>query len=160
MKFPTHHGRTLNGRTVHLPAAFDGDFNIVFIGFNLYHHGDILTWMSALQRLTQALPNVAYHRVMVMGTMNSEAQGLIEGALRHDVTTPAERERVVPLFQNRYDFCAVLGLPGDGQIYTLLISKEGTILWGAAGGYQSRFGESLEAVLRQYKPQMAHRFIA
>jgi hypothetical protein len=154
MSFPQISGSTLNGRTFTLPQDFEGELNILFIAFHLQHQNDVNTWLPYTESLLPKYPNLRYYELPVVGSQNRVTQAQMDGEMRSGIPGWSTHERTITLDVPRQEFCNAVDLPDDRCIYTLLVHREGQILWAAEGPLTSEYiAADLEIAIAALQPQ-------
>jgi hypothetical protein len=155
MYFPQIRGSNLNGRTFTLPRDFEGELNILFIAFHIWHQNDVNTWLPYTENLLRKYPNLQYYELPVVGSQNSADQSRIDGAMRSGIRDWSTRARTITLYVPRQEFCESLDLPDDRRIYTLLVTRDGQIMWAAEGPLTSEYvAADLEIAICALQPQL------
>ncbi|GAB4511306.1 MAG: hypothetical protein OHK0046_09220 [Anaerolineae bacterium] len=149
MIFPTVRGSNLEGRSFTLPGDFEGEYNIVLLGYAIAHQRLIDMWIPALEQITQQNPQVRYYEVPVMYNLPPAQQNYINMGMYYGIPDKATREKTITLYLNIDAFNRMLGLPSMETIYALLVDREGYVHWRAAGRYTPALRQELEEVITQ-----------
>lgn len=154
MYFPHIRASNLNGRTFNFPQDFEGEWNILFLAFYIRHQNDVNTWLPLTESLLQKYPTLQYYELAVVGSQNSAAQARIDGGMRNGIRDWSTRARTITLYVPHQEFCESLDLPDDRRIYTLLVNREGHIIWAAEGPLTSAYvAADLELTIAALHPQ-------
>jgi hypothetical protein len=70
--------------------------------------------------------------------------------MRLGIQDKIARERTITVYTNRDKFFEIMNMKGD-KIYTLLLDKDGKILWRAEGLANQKNIESLQKILKKIK---------
>lgn len=68
-----------------------------------------------------------------MGGPSHESQCFIDSGMRVGIRHGSTREHTITLYVDKAAFLDVLGMDDDSMIYTMLIDREGTVLWRMSG---------------------------
>lgn len=154
MYFPQISGSNLNGRTFRLPHDFEGEWNILFIAFHIWHQNDVNSWIPYTESLLQKYSNLNYYELPVVGAYTTVGQARIDEAMRSGIRDWSTRARTITLYVPRQEFCESLELPDDRRMYTLLVNREGEIVWAAEGPLNSSYvAADLEIAIAALHPQ-------
>jgi hypothetical protein len=148
MYFPDIHGSNLNGRTFNLPHDLEGQWNILFVAFQMWHQEDVNTWLPLANELLRKYPTTHYYELPVVGLQSVASQTQINRGMRSGIRDWSTRAKTITLYVPREDFCDALDLPDDRRMYTLLVSRTGEVAWAAEGPLISaNVAEDLEITL-------------
>jgi hypothetical protein len=145
--FPHVTGTNLEGRTFNLPEDFEADLNLVAIAFYGNHQFLVNTWLPAVTRLTSKYNTLKFYELPTLSEENGLAQAFINGGMRAGIPDPATRAITITLYLDRAAFLKAIGETSDSTIYTLLVNRQGEILWRGQGAYTQEQEKSLEKVL-------------
>jgi hypothetical protein len=151
--FPTVRAESLERQPYELPKGLDGRFNVVVIAYRRPQQADVDTWMPYLNALEARDPRVRWWELPTI----SETTGLfigwwIDGGMRAGIPDRAQRARTITLYLDKARFRASLRLPdSDATIHTLLIDKEGRVLWRFDGPFTAAAGAALDARLKSLR---------
>ena len=148
MRFPAVKGTNLARRTFTLPAGFEGDLNVILIAFQRWHQQRVDTWIPLAGRLEEEHEGVRYYELPVIQRMNVLGRTFIDGGMRAGIPDRKARARTITLYVDKVAFRSALELPGEEDIYVLLVDREGEVLWRAQGSFTPEKGESLDAAIR------------
>lgn len=145
--FPRLQARSLNGRTLTLPAGFAGLYNLVIIGFRRWHQPLVDTWFAALEPLLAAYPNVRAYELPMIGSGYSLARPFIDGGMAVAIPDAAVRERTLTVYTDVDRVRAALQITDPETITVLLVELSGRILWRSEGAYDPQQGAGLAQAL-------------
>lgn len=154
MYFPQICGSTLTGRTFRLPHDFEGEWNILFIAFHIQHQNDVNSWIPYTESLSEKYPTLHYYELPVVGSHTRTMQTRIDEGMRSGIRDWSTRAHTIMLYVPREEFCESLDLPDDRRMYTLLVNREGHIMWAAEGPLTSAYvADDLEIAIAALHPQ-------
>jgi hypothetical protein len=148
MQFPTVSGSNLLRRKLTLPHDFEGERNLVLIAFQQWHQNQVDTWIPFARELEAAHPGVLYYELPTIQRLNVLARTFVNEGMRAGIPDPVARDRTITLYLDKEAFRAALQLPGEEDIYVLLLDRQGRVLWRAEGAFTPEKGESLAAAVR------------
>ena len=130
--FPTITGIDLLGDEKELPTYFEGDFNIVTIAFQQRQQENVNTWINALEPMLSESENLRFYELPVIYKMNPLFRTWINNGMRSGIPDEAARKRTITVYTDRAKFYDTMDMQ-ESNIYTLLLNKEGQILWRTSG---------------------------
>jgi len=65
--------------------------------------------------------------------MNPIARWFINTGMRSGIKDPKSRKKTITLYLDKRSFRKVLGIPGENNIYILLLDKQGEVTWRSEG---------------------------
>lgn len=136
--FPKVTGLNLLGEEVSLPAGFDGEANLVALGFEHRHQDDIDTWIAALPEIEAEAPALRFYEVPVIYEAGPLFRWWLNNGMRIGVVEEGARRRTVTVYTDRDRFTEAVGIPGIDGIYMLLLDGDGRIVWREAGPFDER----------------------
>jgi hypothetical protein len=147
MRFPAVTGSSLQREKMNLPQDFEGKRNLVLIAFQQWQQRQVDTWIPFAQQLEATYPEVRYYELPIIQRLNVLARTFINEGMRAGIPDPVARERTVTLYLDKSEFREALQLPGEDEIYVLLLGGQGKVLWRASGAFSPEKAESLAAVI-------------
>jgi ATP10 protein len=148
VRFPNVNGANLEGRKFNLPEDFEAQLNLVAIAFYGSHQELVNTWLPAVDRLKRQYSALKFYELPTLSKENSLARGFIDGGMRAGIPDRATREVTITLYLDRAAFLKSIGETSDRTIYTLLVNRQGEILWRGQGAHTAAQEESLGKVLK------------
>ena len=149
MQFPTVSGSNLQRKKLTLPQDFEGEQNLVLIAFQQWQQIQVDTWIPFARQLEATYPAVHYYELPTIQRLNTLARTFINEGMRAGIPDLVARERTITLYLDKEAFRRALQLPGEDDIYVLLLDRQGQVLWQAEGAFTSEKGESLAGALRE-----------
>jgi hypothetical protein len=146
--FPTVTGINLLGDEVRLPGGFEGDLNLVVIGFVQEHQKDIDTWIAALPDLEVARPSLRLYEVPVIYRASAPFRLWVNNGMHYGIPDPVARKRTITVYTDQKKFVESVGVTGFDRIHALLVDNSGRIIWRGQGGANP---ESLSALKSKLK---------
>ena len=141
--FPRLKARNLEGRAYQLPGDLDGELNVVIIAFQRWHQDLVDTWVPWLERLEAERPSVRFYELPTLSNMYSMARGFIDGGMAAGIPSPAARERTLTVYTDVRQALAAWRISDNRTIWTMLVDKQGRILWRGEGPYSAPAATSL-----------------
>jgi predicted transcriptional regulator len=131
-----------------LPHDFQGERNLVLIAFQQWQQTQVDTWIPFARQLEATYPAVRYYELPTIQRLNTIARTFINEGMRAGIPDQVARERTITLYLDKKAFREALQLPGEDDIYVLLLDRQGRVLWRAEGAFTPDKGESLAAAIR------------
>ena len=132
-QFPRLGGISLLGDEVTLPDAFEGELNLVSLGFVQGHQDDINTWIDVVPELTKAYPALRFYEVPVIYEAGPLFRWWLNNGMRIGVVEEEARRRTITVYTDREQFSQAVALPNLEDIHTLLLDENAQIRWRATG---------------------------
>ena len=151
-RFPAVTGRSLAGRTFHLPGDFEGERNVVLVAFKRHQQDDVDTWTPHLRPLAAEDPGLRIYKLPTLGRRYLLMRGIIDGGMRGGIPDSAARAATITLYINKSPFRRALAVPDEDRIHVLLVDRAGTILWRAAGPWSAEVEAGLRKSLANNAP--------
>jgi hypothetical protein len=149
MQFPQVTGANLDRRRVDIPEGFEGELNIVLIAFQRWHQRVVDTWIPAVRALEAEFPGVRYYEFPVIRQMNLMSRIFINEGMRAGIPDPVSRERTITLYVDKAAFMDSLALPHDGEVYVLVVGRDGEVYWRSKGIFDPDKGAALQSALHE-----------
>jgi hypothetical protein len=149
MDFPTLEGLNPERKSLNLPGDLHGELNVLVFAFQDWQQRLVDTWTSFLRDLEQKAPGVRYYEIPVLHERSALEQTLIHEGMRQGVLDPLTRAKTITVHMNLRKFLDALHLPHDGDIYCLLVDRQGQVLWRSRGLFTVDKGASLENTIVQ-----------
>jgi hypothetical protein len=131
--FPDVTGRNLEGRTLRLPADFEGDRSIVLVAFRQRQQREVDSWMPELNALRAADPDLAVYEIPTLSSGWTPLRGWIDGGMARGIKSQAVREVTVTLYINKGPFKDALAINSEATIHLLLLDREGRVTFRTTG---------------------------
>jgi hypothetical protein len=131
--FPETEGTNLEGKKFVLPRDFEGKLNIVFVAFQREQQLAVNTWLPTADLLESIHPKLRYYELPTISRMNPIARWFINTGMRSGIKDPKSRKKTITLYLNKGSFRKDLGIPGEDNIYILLVDKQGKVDWRSEG---------------------------
>jgi hypothetical protein len=147
-QFPTVSGANLQRKKLTLPQDFQGELNLVLIAFQQWQQTQVDTWIPFAKQLEEASLVMRYYELPIIQRLNTLARTFINEGMRAGIPDLVARERTITLYLDKKAFREALQLPGEDDIYVLLLDRQGRVLWRAEGAFTPEKGESLAAAVR------------
>lgn len=148
LKFPSVTGSNLEGRRFALPADFEGDYNVVLVAFRREQQQDVDTWLPFLRDNVAGLPNVRVYELPTLRRAYRLMRGVIDGGMARGIPERTTREATITLYIDKTPFKNALAIATEDHITTLLVARDGSVLWRADGRFTSNAAAGLAAVLQ------------
>jgi hypothetical protein len=147
MQFPAVTGSNLQRKKLNLPQDFEGQHNLVLIAFQQWQQSQVDTWLPFARQLEETHPGVRYYELPTIRRLNALSRTFVNEGMRAGIPDPVARERTITIYLDKLAFRQALQLPGEDDIYVLLLDRQGRVLWRAEGAFTAEKGESLAATL-------------
>ncbi len=150
--FPRIEGQNLEGRLFRLPSDFEGRYNVIMIAFTEMQQYEVFTWVDFLAQLRASTPEVAVYELPTVPEYGFFQRMMLDYWMRTGIPDPHTRATTITLYTDQAAFIRTLDLPHMHTMYTLLVDRDGNVLWRAAGRFDDQKGASLTARLRELAP--------
>ena len=149
-KFPLLSGINLDGIKHDLPKDFDGEFNLVALGFEREHQEAINTWIGVADEIIKNNPKIKFYEVPLIYELGSFSRAWVNNGMRLGIQDKIARKRTVTVYTNRDKFFEIMNMKGD-KIYVLLLDKDGKILCRLEGLANKKNIDLLQQALKKIK---------
>ncbi|WP_340098041.1 hypothetical protein [Salinibaculum salinum] len=146
-RFPPITGETLTGRTLTFPGDFEAPLNLVFVAFKRSQQSDVDTWLDVAVAVESDFPDVRFYEIPVISRLYAPARSFIDGGMRVGIPDDDTRERTVTVYTDKRVVRRALDIDDEGDIHALLVDRDGTVYWRAAGPKDNEAAEHLREVL-------------
>lgn len=144
--FPNLTGIDLEGNEKKLPQSFVGDLNIVVVAFKREQQSNVDTWIKATEVILKENPQINFYEIPLIYELNTFSRAWINNGMRFGVPDPVARKRTITVYTDRNKFFEITKMKEE-NIYTLLLNKDGKILWQVEGvADQSKIKNLLKAI--------------
>jgi hypothetical protein len=131
--FPSLKGMNLEGDDFLLPQDLAGELNIVVIAFKRKQQDDVNTWLEALANYVSKTEDLELYELPTMKKFNILMRLNINNGMRYGIASKESRENTISLYIDKASFKSRLEIANEDNIQTLLINKQGKILWRTSG---------------------------
>jgi len=149
-KFPVINGIDLHGKKQVLPSAFNGEYNIVAIGFEREYQEPINTWIDYLDNNKILSDKIKFYEVPLIYELGKFSRTWVNNGMRFGIPSEVARTRTITVYTNRDEFFKNMNMKGN-RIYVLILNKNGDILWQAEGYASQHNIKSFEQFLKKIK---------
>jgi hypothetical protein len=141
--FPTVSGYNLDRQEFEFPRDFAGQLNLLFIPFLQRQQFTVNTWIPYAQELEISFPGVIYYELPTIDQMPALSRTSINEGMRAGIPDQRARERTVTLYIDTREFMKAMGIPSKNDVHTVLVNRNGDILWRTTGDFDDGKGEEL-----------------
>jgi hypothetical protein len=149
-QFPKVQGISLLGDDVALPEGFEGEVNLVSMGFEHKHQLDINTWIDAVPDLSEAFPTFRFYEVPVIYEAGPLFRWWLNNGMRIGVVEEEARKRTITVYTDRTAFSQAIDLASLDEIHTVLLDAEGRILWRRTGPASEKEKRALISAIERH----------
>jgi len=146
-QFPRVEGKNLEGRQFSLPADFEADFNVVLVAFRREQQADVDSWLPFLRERKVADRGIRVYELPTLNRSYRLMRGFIDGGMARGIPEKATREATITLYIDKAPFKQALAISMEDRIVTLIVARDGRVLWRADGRFTPASGAELAAVL-------------
>lgn len=133
VKFPPVSGENLAYQAFRLPDDLEGELNIVFVPFQMWHQFLVNTWVPAAQQIEALYPGVRYYELPTIERLDPNSQRRVNEGMRAGIPDPGTRQRTITLYLDKRGFREALGLGSEWRMYVLLLDRQGNVVWRSEG---------------------------
>ncbi len=146
--FPVVDARNLQGVDVQLPAAFEGEQNVVLIAFQRNHQSLVDSWVPWLEQRAAADPVLRFYEVPTIGRIWAPARRFIDGGMASAIRVPEILRRTLTYYGDVGKVTGPLGIDDRSTIAVILVDAEGTVGWSGKGGFDPTLAADLAQALQ------------
>ena len=144
--FPTVEARSLDGRTITLPAELEADLNLLAVAFHRHHQSDVDSWSEEFAALEDAHGVVTYEVPTISGRWGP-ARRFIDGGMATAIKDAKVRAHTLTVYGNTSRMTDGLNLPDRDRIAVVLCHREGEVSWLGRGPRTEQLAADLRSVL-------------
>jgi hypothetical protein len=141
--FPVVSGANLDRQEKVFPRDFEGELNLLFIPFLQEQQTVVNTWLPFAEKLESSTPGLVYYELPTIRSMPMVSRTFINEGMRAGIPDPKARQRTITLYIDLDEFMAATEIDGRNDVHTLLVNRNGDILWRTTGVYDEVKGEAL-----------------
>lgn len=149
--FPRVEGTNLEGRRFSLPSDFEGEYNIVLVAFRREQQSDVDSWLPFLRERAASDQRVRAYELPTLNRAYRMMRAFIDGGMARGIPERATRAATITLYIDKAPYKRALGIATEDRIVTMLVARDGRVLWRADGRYSADAGSRLSAVLDALK---------
>jgi hypothetical protein len=151
-QFPRVEGSNLEGRRFSLPADFEAELNVVLIAFRREQQADVDSWMPFFtgKKLTER--GIRVYKLPTLNRSYRMMRRFIDGGMARGIQDKGTREATITLYIDKSPFKKALGIVTENRIVTMIVARDGRVLWRADGPFTNASGAKLEEALKALKP--------
>ena len=151
-QFPSVEGSNLEGRRFSLPADFETEYSIVFVAFRREQQADVDSWLPYLRGLGLDARGIGAYELPTLSRSYRWMRGFIDGGMARGIPDRRARETTITLYIEKEPFRVALAISNEDQITTMLVARDGRVLWRVNGPFTPAAGEALAAALAGLTP--------
>lgn len=141
--FPTVSGSNLLREELTFPQDFDAALNILFVPFLQEQQAVVNTWIPFAQEAEATYPQVAYYELPTIDEMSTFGRTFVNEGMRAGIPDQTARERTVTLYIDTARFMKATDIADKSEVHTLLVNRQGDILWRTTGIFDEAKSEAL-----------------
>jgi len=149
IRFPKVDGSNLESRRFSLPAEFEGELNIVLVAFRREQQADVDTWVPFLKATAGRHAAVRAYELPTLSRGYRVMRGFIDGGMARGIPEKATREATITLYIDKKPFKKALGITSEDRIVTLLVTRDGRVLWRADGRHSDESAAELASEIER-----------
>lgn len=148
-QFPRVEGRNLEGRRFSLPDGFEADYNVVLVAFRREQQADVDSWLPFLREQKVVERGVRVYELPTLNRSYRLMRGFIDGGMARGIPERATREATITLYIDKAPFKKALAIAAEDRIVTLVVARDGRVLWRSDGPFTPESGAELSAALHR-----------
>lgn len=132
-----------------VPDDLIGEYNIVVLAFTQYQQYDVDSWIPHLGKIEEKYPNIRYYEFPTVRRGNLLFRNWLDQVMRWGIPDKFVRSRTITLYTDVEKLLDHIHLTSTRTIYTLILNKQGEIIWQTEGKYNEGKFSELEKFLEQ-----------
>ena len=145
--FPTVEARNLQGLGVTLPAAFEGDRNVVVVAFKREHQDLVDSWIPWLEAQAAVDPALRFYEIPTIGRIWAPVRNMIDGGMARAIKEPVVLQRTLTVYGDVNRLTRPLAITDTSTIAVFLVDAAGTVLWSGDGPFTDASASALSDAL-------------
>ena len=146
-QFPRVKGSNLEGKRFALPTDFEAEYNVVVVAFRREQQADVDSWLPFLRQQKVLARGVRVYELPTLSRSYRWMRGFIDGGMARGIPEKATREVTITLYIDKTPFKQALAISTEDRIVTLIVARDGRVLWRADGRFSPASGAELSAAL-------------
>lgn len=142
-RFPHVDGSNLEGKRFALPGDFEAEYNVVLVAFRREQQADVDSWLPFLREQKLAERGIRVYELPTLNRSYRWVRGFIDGGMARGIPAKATREATITLYIDKAPFKQALAIASEERIVTLLVARDGRVLWRADGRFAPATGAEL-----------------
>ncbi len=147
MKFPSLSVRNLQGVDVDLPAAFDGEWNIVAIAFDRNHQVLVDSWTPWAESLVDSHAGVRFFEVPTISRRWAPFRRMIDGGMASAIKVPKILQRTLTYYGDVAKVTKPLEIADRSTIVVVLLDQAGTVRARSEGSFSEGAADDFRSVM-------------
>lgn len=148
--FPKVTGINLHGESKELPTSFDKKLNIVTIAFKREQQKEVNTWIVVADEILRRNPDIGFFEIPLIYEIGMFKRTWVNNGMRFGIPNEKARTRTITVYTQREKFFEMMEMEKN-KIYTLLLNKDGKILWRTEGIATDLEAELLKKKIRKFR---------
>jgi hypothetical protein len=146
-RFPRVEGSNLEGRRFALPGDFEAEYNVVLVAFRREQQADVDSWLPFLRQQQLSERGIRVYELPTLNRSYRLMRGFIDGGMARGIPEKATREATITLYIDKSAFKKALAISSEERIITLIVARDGRVLWRADGRFAPAAGAELAGAL-------------
>jgi hypothetical protein len=147
LQFPRVEGSNLEGRRFLLPAGFEAELNVVIVAFRREQQADVDSWLPFLTEQKLRERGVRVYELPTLSRSYRMVRRFIDGGMARGIPAKATREATITLYIDKSPFKKALAISTEDRIITMVVARDGRVLWRADGRFTNAGGAELVRAL-------------
>lgn len=147
-RLPAFMAQTLLRQPVTVPEGLPSDRTLALITLQRGQHAQVESWIQGMNLRND--PSITWMRMPVLndpGTLTG--RNAVEDKLLQRYPADTERAKLVPVFTDRASFMRSAGLDAAGQVYAVVVNRQGDVLARVEGKFDADKAQALRETLQQ-----------
>jgi len=146
-QFPRVDGSNLEGKRFALPGDFEAEYNVVLVAFRREQQADVDSWLPFLREQKLAERGIRVYELPTLNRSYRLIRGFIDGGMARGIPEKATREATITLYIDKSPFKKALAIASEDRIVTLIVARDGRVLWRGDGRFTPTIAAELAGAL-------------
>jgi hypothetical protein len=146
-QFPRVEGSNLEGRRFLLPADFEAELNVVIVAFRREQQAEVDTWLPFLAEQKVRERGVRVYELPTLNRSYTIMRRFIDGGMARGIPEKATRDATITLYIDKSPFKKALAISTEDRIVTMIVARDGRVLWRVDGRFTKASGAELAGAL-------------
>ncbi len=111
-----------------------------FVPFLQRQQATVNTWVPLATEIEASFPGVIYYELPTINEMPMLSRTFVNEGMRGRHPRPEIAERTITLYIDTAEFMQATDIPDKNDVHTLLVDRNGEILWRATGNFTKEKG--------------------
>jgi hypothetical protein len=120
---------------------------VVLVAFRREQQADVDSWLPFLREQKLAERGIRVYELPTLNRSYRLIRGFIDGGMARGIPEKATREATITLYIDKSPFKKALAIASEDRIVTLIVARDGRVLWRGDGRFTPTIAAELAGAL-------------